>query len=180
MDGYNAEWSQFTVQNQVNSFNRRRLHHVKVPESPPAFPVGSESENSLLNHPSLPSPFLPLAFSTIPLSLPLSLHPFSPLPPQPGVVVQKKQGHRVKRLSSLLDSSFSVSATPPPDPPPPRRIHPAIQSAIQTYHKSSLQHVQPVVKATLPTSEGRSSLLVWYFSTGTARLVMKCATQVWG
>ena len=165
MDGYNAEWSQFTVQNQVNSFNRRRLHHVKVPESPPAFPVGSESENSLLNHP---------------YSLPLSFHPFSPLPPQPGVVVQKKQGHHVKRLSSLLDSSSSVSATPPPDPPPPRRIHPAIQSAIQTYHKSSLQHVQPVVKATLPTSEGRSSLLVWYFSTGTARLVMECATQVWG
>ena len=64
MDGYNAEWSQFTVQNQVNSFNRRRLHHVKVPESPPAYPVGSESENSLLNHPSLPSPFLPLASST--------------------------------------------------------------------------------------------------------------------
>ena len=68
VDGYDAEWSQFTVQNQVNSFNRRQLHHVKVTEPPPAYPVGSESENSLLN--PFPTPFLspftlsPLASST--------------------------------------------------------------------------------------------------------------------
>ena len=137
MDGYNAEWSQFTVQNQVISFNHRQLRHVKVTEPPLAYPVGSESENSLSTSPSPSSQFLP---------------------PQPhtGVVVQKKQGHRVKRMSSLLDSSLSVSGAPPPAPPPLRRIHPAIQSAIQTYQKGSLQHVEPIVKATLPTSEGKS------------------------
>ena len=138
VDGYNAEWAQFTVQNQVISFNRRQLRHVKVTQPPLAYPVGSESENSLFDY-SFP--------------LPSSL---LPLPPQlhTGVVVQKKQGHHVKRMSSLLDSSLSVSATPPPDPPPLRRIHPAIQSAIRTYQKSSLQHVEPIVKTTLPTSEG--------------------------
>ena len=43
MDGSSSEKSQFTVQNQVLSFNRRFLHHVIVTEPVSPFPVGRES-----------------------------------------------------------------------------------------------------------------------------------------
>ena len=40
--GYDGEASQYTFQNLIQSFSHKHLHHVRVMEPAPPFPVGRE------------------------------------------------------------------------------------------------------------------------------------------
>ena len=73
--------------------------------------------------------------------------------------------HKVKRLSSLINSKspsdVTQLATPTfnstnSDHSTRRRLHPAIQSMVRKFSKSSLHHVDPVVKLSLPSRKGKT------------------------
>lgn len=60
VDGYSSEVSQFTVQNQVKTYNHRLLNHVKLVEPPPPFPVGRKTTPTSLLELTTPTSMIQL------------------------------------------------------------------------------------------------------------------------
>lgn len=67
-----------------------------------------------------------------------------------------KRGQKVKRVS-LLFQEKEVPELAVKKTTPMHRLHPAIQSAIESYPFHDLEHVEPVVKQTLPTKQGKQT-----------------------
>ena len=78
-------------------------------------------------------------------------------------VVPPKRGEKVKRVSRMFqDKKKHSAAAPTRKTTPTHRLHPAIQSAIESFPFNELEHVVPTVKQTLPTNLGRIHSLFYH------------------
>lgn len=78
------------------------------------------------------------------------------LPPTLAVLPPKR-GENVKRVSQIFRSNEEkgTGGAAAKTTTPTHRLHPAIQSAIESYPFSELEHVKTEVKQKLPTTLGK-------------------------
>ena len=74
-------------------------------------------------------------------------------------ILPPKRGEKVKRVSQIFRSNGEKEsgAATMKKTTPTHRLHPAIQSAIESFPYSQLEHVKTELKQSLPTKLGKES-----------------------